>query len=568
VVAQPPVAPEMLHPQLDVRAAVEGLTTPISMAFLDEDDFFVLEKNTGRVQRVTDGNISTVLDLAVNFASERGLLGIALHPDFPSTPHVYLYWTESTTGVDTDVLANTPLLGNRVDRYAWNGSTLTFDLNLIQLRALQPPNPPAEPGAFGNHDGGVLRFGPDDNLYIVIGDNGRRGQLQNLVNGPFGPGMPDDQFGGPAPDDAHFTGVVIRLNDDGTTPADNPFYAAGAAIGGEVGENIQKIYAYGIRNSFGMDFDPVSGDLWLQIHGDDSFDELDRLEPGANSGWIQFMGPSERIAQFRAIETDSVTVDPVTNRTYFGLQQMRYSPLRIATTRAEALSRLFMLPGSHYSEPEFSWKFAVAPGGMGFLRSSALGPQFENDLFMAASRTFLEDGYLFRFRLTNDREEVAVHGGLRDRVADNEFKFDITESEDLLIGRGFGIGTDVQTGPNGNLYVVSLSNGAIYEVFRSNPGQRMREASAQAVTAEAPGVFQKSARIAFSLAAPGRTSLTVFDAAGRQVRVLADRVFAEGSHEIAWDGRDGAGQELPAGVYFLRILAGDEKVTSKMLRVR
>jgi glucose/arabinose dehydrogenase len=86
----------------------------------------------------------------------------------------------------------------------------------------------------------VITFGPDDKLYIFIGDVGRRGQLQNLPVGPFGPGQPDDQFGGPEPDDAHLTGVILRLNNDGTAPTDNPFFAVGAAMGGEVGANLQK----------------------------------------------------------------------------------------------------------------------------------------------------------------------------------------------------------------------------------------------------------------------------------------------------------------------------------------
>ena len=116
----------------------------------------------------------TALDLAVNSASERGLLGIALHPRFATNGFVYLYWTESTTGADSAVLSDVALLGNRVDRFHWNGSTLTFDSNLIRLRALQEDaNQPAR----GNHDGGVLRFGPDGKLYVVIGDVGRRGQL-------------------------------------------------------------------------------------------------------------------------------------------------------------------------------------------------------------------------------------------------------------------------------------------------------------------------------------------------------------------------------------------------------
>ena len=72
--------------------------------------------------------------------------------------------------------------------------------------------------------------------------------------------MPDDQFGGPTPDNAHLTGVILRLNDDGTTPSDNPFFGRRIAIGGEVGANLQKIFAYGLSNSFGMAFDPKTGD--------------------------------------------------------------------------------------------------------------------------------------------------------------------------------------------------------------------------------------------------------------------------------------------------------------------
>src|SRR6266498_4362418 len=149
--------PTMLDPSLTVRTVVSGLTTPSSIAFLGPNDMLVLEKNTGKVLRVVNGVVQgAVLDLAVNNASERGLLGIALHPDFPANPGVYLYWTcraapppaanpyfptlqacadPPALGTDTSNILAVPLLGNRVDRFNWNSNTqtLTYDRNLIKL---------------------------------------------------------------------------------------------------------------------------------------------------------------------------------------------------------------------------------------------------------------------------------------------------------------------------------------------------------------------------------------------------------------------------------------------------
>ncbi|MGH2949396.1 MAG: PQQ-dependent sugar dehydrogenase [Solirubrobacteraceae bacterium] len=454
--AAPAQEPEVLDENLQVRTAASGLSQPVSMAFIGQDDMLVLEKASGQVKRVVDGTVEdVVLDLAVNSSSERGLLGIALHPRFEENGFVYLFWSESNTGADSTSSTAVDLLANRIDRFRWNGSSLEMDLNIMRFRAFQQDagQPPR-----GNHDGGVLRFGSDGKLYAIVGDTGRRGQTQNLTDGPFGPGMPDDQFGGPEPDDAHFTGVIVRLNDDGSIPPDNPFFAAGAAIGGEAGENIQRMFAYGIRNSFGLAVDPVSGDLWEQENGDDSFSELNRVEPGMNSGWVQIMGPASRVPQFKEIET---------SEEFFGLQQNRWSPENIADTPEEALSRLFMLPGAEFSDSELSWKFEVGPGGIGFMEGRDLGPQYAGDLFMGGSRNFLEGGHLFRIELTGNRRKVGVDDPrLEDRVADNLDKWEITESETLLFGRNFGIGTDIHTGPDGNLYVVSLSHGAVYEISR------------------------------------------------------------------------------------------------------
>ncbi len=486
--------PTMLVPNLRAETHTSGLVTPTAMAFIDDDEFFIIEKNTGRVKVVEDGVVTdTVLDLAVNNNSERGLLGIALHPDFPTNSGVYLFWsciappppptnpffpTAQTcsetpqTGADSgDVLA-VPMLGNRVDRFIWNGKTLTFDRNIVQLLAFQNDGAPVPPGqgdenqpARANHDGGPLAFGPDGKLYIMFGDAGRRSQLQNLPSGPtltgLGTPVPDDQFGGPQPDDEHFTGVILRMNPDGTIPTDNPFYTFGGTVGGEVGTNIQKIFAYGVRNSFGMAFDPKSGKLWDQENGEDAFDEINLVEAGMNSGWIQIIGPSSRVFEYRQIETTSLN-----NETFPNLQQFRWGPERIAMTEAEALARLFVLPGSHYSDPEFSWKYVVPPAAIGFINGRSLGPQYDGDLVVGLSVTNVLDGALFRFQLTGKRNKLTGMGGGEDRVADNLTFYDLTESEELLFGADFGVVTDIKMGPNGNLFIVSLSKGRVFEIRR------------------------------------------------------------------------------------------------------
>src|SRR5262245_11855470 len=194
---------------LEVRTVASGLQRPTTMAFLGPNDFLVLEKDTGKVLRFRNGERTEVLDLAVNNASERGLLGIAVHPRFETDRGVYLFWTcrtpqpRSTTdrepqtcdesqmlGEDTNEILAVPLLGKRVDRFAWDGSKLTFERNLISLRSLQADGVPQPAGqsdanqpARGNHDGGVIAFGLDGKLYVFFGDQGRRGWLQNLTNG-------------------------------------------------------------------------------------------------------------------------------------------------------------------------------------------------------------------------------------------------------------------------------------------------------------------------------------------------------------------------------------------------
>jgi aldose sugar dehydrogenase len=302
----------------------------------------------------------------------------------------------------------------------------------------------------------------------MVGDVGRRGQMQNLPSGPtetgLGPTVPDDQFGGPQPDNAHFTGVILRLNSDGSAPSDNPFYSAGASMGGEVGANIQKIFAYGVRNSFGMAVDPISGNLWADENGEDAFDEINLVEKGMNSGWIQIQGPLSRVPEYRYLETTFAHDEPFPN-----LQQYRWGPERIASSSQEAQSHLFVLPGSHFSDPEFSWKYVVPPAALGFMSSNALGKQYYGDMFTGTAEdeaAFL-GGLLMHYNLTGNRSKIAVDDPrLKDRVADNTTFDELTESESLILGENFGILTDIQTGPNGNLYVVSLTHGTVYEIYR------------------------------------------------------------------------------------------------------
>jgi len=500
----PPGAPTMTDGSLHVTTVVSGLDQPTSMVFIAPGDFLVLEKASGKVQHVINGTVvNTALDLAVNSASERGLLGIALAPDFAQSHGVYLYWTQSSTDVDSTNLAEVPLLGNRVDRYILNpnAETLTPDANIIMLHAFQADSPNPCCGTVlgepmrGNHDAGKVLFGPDGKLYFQIGDNGRRGQLQNLPGGPFGGGPADDQNGGPAPDNAHLTGAIFRLNPDGTVPDDNPFahvtsqqiasieQRAGvnltAAQLAEVVANIHKVFSYGRRNGFGLAFDPITGFLWESENGDDAFDEINRITPGSNGGWIQIMGPVDMVREFRGIEASftplqgnlpvggNLTLSPLDPATFIpSLQQIRWPPTLIAGSPGKALRRLFVLPGSYYSDPEFSWRWAVAPAAIGFA-GSGLGPQHAGNLFVGGSRTFLDEGYLFEFKFDAARRHFAfpANSGLADRVDNNDYKFDQGESSVLVAGKNFGIVTDIVTGPDNNLYIVSLSNGAVYMIY-------------------------------------------------------------------------------------------------------
>jgi aldose sugar dehydrogenase len=377
-------AQTLADPDLRVTELAVGLSQPTAMAFIGPNDLLVLQKNDGRVRRVTNGvlQLGAVLDVHVDNESERGLLGIALHPDFPATPLVYLYYTESSAASDT---SGSPL-ANRVYRYIWNGSALVNPQVILDL--------PATPGP--NHDGGAMTFGPDGKLYVVIGDLNRNGQLQNFS-------------GGPSPDG---TSVIYRINEDGSTPSDNPFSSQ---------PDLAKYYAYGIRNSFGLAFDPITGDLWDTENGPNAYDEINLVQPGFNSGWERIMGPFDR--------------------------------------DAEGTGDLVQFPGSRYADPKFSWFSPVGPTGMVFLSSDQLGVQYQNDVFVAD----INNGNLYRFKPHPTRSGFLFQNPeLADVVAD-----DADELQEVIFGTGFGGISDLKMGPDGLLYVLSFNQGKIFFISRT-----------------------------------------------------------------------------------------------------
>ncbi len=372
--------------QVDVVVADLGFVT--TMEWVGPDDILVLAKSSGQVRRVLNGTLQAfpVLDVHVNASSERGLLGIVRDPAFVHNRYIYLYYTEATASDGGSPIAN------RVYRYTWNGSTLVDPHLVLTL--------PVTPGP--NHDGGIITFGKDDRLYTIIGDLNRNGQLQNFAFGA-------------APDDS---GVILRTDAEGNGLPDNPFYDPLDPT-----NPLNRYFAYGVRNSFGMTSDPVTGDIWDTENGPFSYDEINHLPPGANSGWELIMGPDER--------------DP------------------------GDVEDLWMTPGAFYVDPQFSWASTTAPTAIRFADSPVVGCENRSDLFVGDNNC----GQLYKFELSADRQSLTFSDGdLDDRVADNGGASCTGEQASVRFGTGFGIVTDIRTGPDGALYVVAGFPGVIYRI--------------------------------------------------------------------------------------------------------
>lgn len=404
---RPPPSPDVNDPNLRVEEVFDGLELPTSMAFLGENDILVTEKDSGRVQRIFDGEMQDdpVIDVQVANNDERGLLGIDIsntNGTANNEQNVFLYFTESGGGEDgDDWSAGIPPSGTRL--YKYNivqaiGEDDDDDEAQVQLsNGTLLLDLPATPGP--RYHGGPVAVGPDNNVYVVIGTvDHHETQAQNFEDAP----EPDGTSG------------VFRITQEGGV----------ADIQGVISEEIplNLYYGYGMRQSFGMEFDPVTGNLWDTENGPDQYDELNLVEPGFNSGWRDVSGLAGRAGDLN-IEEDLVNFDG----------------------------------RGRYSDPEFTWQQTVAPTGLDFLNSTGLGAAYQNDLFVGD----YNNGNLYHFDLNENRTQLVLGGGLADRALDPG-----DQVGEILFGTGFGGITDVKVGPDGYLYVLTFQDGggSIYRI--------------------------------------------------------------------------------------------------------
>jgi aldose sugar dehydrogenase len=399
---------------LAIEEYARGLNFSSSMAFLGHDDILVLEKNSGQVRRIVNSAVleEPVLDVPVATKDERGLLGIAVSKDDQNNaPFVFLYYTESSR--DGDDLDGIDPLGNRLYRYEFVGGKLVNEKLLLDLPAKEA----------SHHNGGRIAIGPDENIYLVVGDLQDPGQTtlnhitsaQNVANRLY----PDGTSG------------ILKVTQDGE-PVTN-------ILGGRYPMGLY--YAYGIRNSFGIDFDPVTNNLWDTENGPDFGDEVNLVEPGFNSGWRRIQG----------MEEDRTRLDLLVQ--FPGLSARDESLVgRLQQFWFEVTGT-----GGKYSNPEFVWNTPIAPTAIRFLDSDALGERYKDDLFVASYST----GNIYHFELNDDRTGFVLDGDLADGVAD-----EFNDADQLVFAKNFGRITDMTLGPDGYLYVLAIRGleGIIYRI--------------------------------------------------------------------------------------------------------
>ena len=228
-------------PAIRTETYLAGLALPSALAFAPDGRLFLVEVNAGRVRVAKDGVLQEqpVATFPVQQGSESGLLGLALDPEFAATRYVYVYYSES------DPARPSHGIRNRVVRFVERDGQAT---DLTPILDNLPIN---EGGAVDAHQGGAIGFGPDGKLYVTIGDTGRPEQAQ---------------------DPTSLAGKVLRVNADGSVPADNPTPGS-------------PVYAMGVRNPWGMAVHPTTGGIYLSENGNKAHDKVLLLRPGANYGW-------------------------------------------------------------------------------------------------------------------------------------------------------------------------------------------------------------------------------------------------------------------------------------------
>lgn len=397
-----PDGPTINDDSLTVEKVTSDLKFPTSMTFVGNNDMLVTEKNTGRVIRVLDGQVqdNPLLDLPVATKIERGLLGIVASKHLDGKTFVFLSYTESGNNEDgSDVSNNIDPLGNRLYRYQYVDGQLIDPVLLLDLTAI--PNNVNRT----DHNGGKVTIGPDNNVYMIIGEvGGHRTQAQNIENGPAPNGL----------------GGVLRITQDGGLVDDEPIFGTDLPLG--------VYYAMGIRNSFGIDFDPLTGNLWDTENGPTAGDEINLVFPGFNSGWSLIQGFSG----------DDLLGNGATP------------------------SDLIIFGNGKYAEPKFTWHIPIGPTALKFLNSDKLGKEYENNMFVGD----INNGNLYRFTLNEARDDIDINNtyvgqasALVDKKVDNT-----VESIPITFGQGFGGITDIQVGPDGYLYVLSFT-GDLYKIL-------------------------------------------------------------------------------------------------------
>jgi glucose/arabinose dehydrogenase len=292
--------------------------------------------------------------------------------------------------------------GNRIDRFVFNGTNLTQSATIHTFPVdVNQPNGPI-------HNGGVLLIGPDRKLYVITGDLQRGRMNDPRIEQNTGTQVSSG------------VGGIHRFNLDGSIPADNPFFS-------NPDPNIRTMYSYGCRNSFGLTYDPLSGKIWYTENGPNNYDEINYLPMGGfNSGWLKIIGPDSRDAEFDENGFDNYDEGDLTH-----------------------------IPGSYYSDPAFSWFGTIGPTAILFLTTDKVAPADKNQCLVGCVNT----GELYLYKVNALRNGLVLTGDLADKVADTS-----SERSENTFGTHFGTATDLKIGPDGYVYVSSLSNGRVYRL--------------------------------------------------------------------------------------------------------